>query len=48
MGLYRMMLVDDEEEVRKAMIRKMDWERGMRATEKTPWRNWSSWSRMWL
>lgn len=26
MGLYRMMLVDDEEEVRKAMIRKMDWE----------------------
>ena len=27
MGLYRMMLVDDEEEVRKAMIRKMDWER---------------------
>lgn len=27
MGLYRIMLVDDEEEVRKAMIRKMDWER---------------------
>lgn len=26
MGLYRIMLVDDEEEVRKAMIRKMDWE----------------------
>ena len=27
MGLYRIMLVDDEEEVRKAMIRKMDWEK---------------------
>lgn len=27
MSLYRIMLVDDEEEVRKAMIRKMDWER---------------------
>ena len=27
MGLYRIMLVDDEEEVRKAMIRNMDWER---------------------
>lgn len=27
MGLYRIMLVDDEEEVRKAMIRQMDWER---------------------
>lgn len=26
MGLYRIMLVDDEEEVRKAMIRSMDWE----------------------
>lgn len=26
MGLYRIMLVDDEEEVRKAIIRKMDWE----------------------
>ena len=26
MGLYRIMLVDDEEEVRKAMIRQMDWE----------------------
>lgn len=26
MNLYRIMLVDDEEEVRKAMIRKMDWE----------------------
>ena len=26
MSLYRIMLVDDEEEVRKAMIRKMDWE----------------------
>lgn len=25
MNLYRIMLVDDEEEVRKAMIRKMDW-----------------------
>lgn len=25
MGLYRIMLVDDEEEVRKAMINKMDW-----------------------
>ncbi len=27
MSLYRIMLVDDEEEVRKAMIRKMDWEK---------------------
>ena len=27
MGLYRIMLVDDEEEVRKAMIRNMNWER---------------------
>ena len=27
MSLYRLMLVDDEEEVRKAMIRQMDWER---------------------
>ena len=27
MNLYRIMLVDDEEEVRKAIIRKMDWER---------------------
>lgn len=27
MGLYRIMLVDDEEEVRKAIIRKMDWEK---------------------
>ncbi len=27
MSLYRIMLVDDEEEVRKAMIRQMDWER---------------------
>lgn len=26
MSLYRIMLVDDEEEVRKAMIRKMNWE----------------------
>lgn len=26
MGLYRIMLVDDEEEVRKAIIRKMNWE----------------------
>lgn len=26
MSLYRIMLVDDEEEVRKAIIRKMDWE----------------------
>lgn len=26
MGLYRIMLVDDEEEVRKAIIKKMDWE----------------------
>ena len=26
MALYRIMLVDDEEEVRKAMIRKMEWE----------------------
>ena len=26
MSLYRIMLVDDEEEVRKAMIHKMDWE----------------------
>ena len=26
MSLYRIMLVDDEEEVRKAMIRQMDWE----------------------
>ena len=26
MGLYGIMLVDDEEEVRKAIIRKMDWE----------------------
>ena len=25
MSLYRIMLVDDEEEVRKAIIRKMDW-----------------------
>lgn len=27
MSLYRIMLVDDEEEVRKAMIRQMDWEK---------------------
>lgn len=27
MGLYRIMLVDDEEEVREAMIRSMDWEK---------------------
>lgn len=27
MSLYRIMLVDDEEEVRKAIIRKMDWEK---------------------
>lgn len=27
LGLYRIMLVDDEEEVRKAIIRKMDWEK---------------------
>lgn len=27
MSLYRIMLVDDEEEVRRAMIRQMDWER---------------------
>ena len=26
MGLYRIMLVDDEEEVRKAIIHKMNWE----------------------
>lgn len=26
MNLYRIMLVDDEEEVRKAIIRQMDWE----------------------
>lgn len=27
MSLYRIMLVDDEKEVRKAMIRNMDWEK---------------------
>ena len=27
MSLYRIMLVDDEEEVRGAMIRQMDWEK---------------------
>lgn len=27
MNPYRIMLVDDEEEVRKAIIRKMDWEK---------------------
>lgn len=27
MSLYRIMLVDDEEEVRKAIIRNMDWEK---------------------
>lgn len=27
MGLYRILLVDDEEEVRKGIIRKMEWER---------------------
>ena len=27
MGLYRILLVDDEEEVRKGIIRKMDWEK---------------------
>ena len=26
MSLYRIMLVDDEEEVRKAIIHKMNWE----------------------
>ena len=45
MGLYRIMLVDDEEEVRKAMIRKMDWEKlglpwlEMRKTARMPWKN---------
>ena len=27
MGKYRIMLVDDEEEVRSAILKKMDWER---------------------
>ena len=27
MGLYRILLVDDEEEVRKGIIRKMEWEK---------------------
>ena len=26
MGRYRIMIVDDEQEVRQAMIRKLDWE----------------------
>lgn len=54
MSLYRIMLVDDEEEVRKAMIRKMDWEQlgftvaGDAETARMPWKNWRCWSRMWL
>lgn len=27
MGYYRILLVDDEEEVRKGILRKMDWEK---------------------
>ena len=27
MGLYRILLVDDEEEVRRGIIRKMEWEK---------------------
>ena len=44
MELYRIILVDDEEEVRKSIVRKIGWRRlvfrwpGMRKTERTPWK----------
>ena len=45
MELYRIILVDDEEEVRKSIIRKIDWEEAgflwqeMRKTERMRWKD---------
>ena len=42
MDLYRIILVDDEEEVRKSIIRKIDWQdlplSGTRRMGRTRWR----------
>ena len=52
MELYRIILVDDEEEVRKSIIRKIDWEEagffvaGERKTERMRWKRSRHWSRM--
>ena len=40
MGKYRIMLVDDEEEVRSAILKKLDWE-SLRRTARTRWKKWS-------
>ena len=44
MDLYRIILADDEEEVRKSIIKKIDWHAagfevvGMQRTDRRPWR----------
>ena len=46
MNLYRIILVDDEEEVRKGIIRKIDWRWSeMQRTEQRHWKRLNSWSR---
>ena len=48
MNLYRIILVDDEEEVRKGIIRKIDWNHlgsEMQRTEQRHWKRLNSWSR---
>ena len=49
MELYRIILVDDEEEVRKSIIRKIDWEEAAfyrRKTGRMLWKRSRHWSRM--
>ena len=54
MNLYKIMLVDDEEEVRKSIINKIDWADagfeviGMRRTARMPWKRLNRMSRMWF
>lgn len=51
MDLYRIILVDDEEEVRQSIIRKIDWTGagfcvvGDAENGRKPWRKWRPWSR---
>lgn len=52
MELYRIILVDDEEEVRKSIIRKIDWEEagffvaGDAENGRMLWKRSRHWSRM--
>ena len=51
MDLYRIILVDDEEEVRQSIIRKIDWTGagfcvvGDAENGEEAWRKWRHWSR---